>query len=219
VFVSVELTTNQKGAIAEEAIATEATRLGIVVCRPNTDARYDLVFDLGPRLLRVQCKWASLQDDVIRVSVRGSWFSPGRGYVRSAYSGTEVDAVAAYCQARRECYLLPIDVIAGQTQVHLRLAPARNGQRAALHLAADYPLGAVAQLEERLAGSEEVRGSSPLSSTSPRLAETVGAHEFRNRFGWYLERAAAGEEIRISRHGRAHARLCPDRGKAAPLGS
>ena len=51
-----ELTTNQKGAIAEEAIAAEAVKLGITVCRPNLDARYDLIFDLGSRLLRVQCK-------------------------------------------------------------------------------------------------------------------------------------------------------------------
>jgi prevent-host-death family protein len=37
----------------------------------------------------------------------------------------------------------------------------------------------------------------------------VGAHEFRNRFGFYLERAAAGAEISITRHGRHYARLVP----------
>jgi prevent-host-death family protein len=37
----------------------------------------------------------------------------------------------------------------------------------------------------------------------------VGCHEFRNHFGYYLERAAAGEEIRISRRGRPYARLVP----------
>lgn len=58
----------------------------------------------------------------------------------------------------------------------------------------------------------EVRGSSPLSSmqdaTAPDLV-SVGAHEFRNRFGLYLERAAGGAEIAISRHGRPYARLVP----------
>ena len=50
----------------------------------------------------------------------------------------------------------------------------------------------------------EVRGSSPLSSTSlPGAPTTVGAHEFRNRFGWYMERAAAGEVIDVTRRGRA----------------
>jgi prevent-host-death family protein len=40
-------------------------------------------------------------------------------------------------------------------------------------------------------------------------ATSVGAHEFRNRFGYYLERAAAGDEIRISHRGRPYARLVP----------
>jgi prevent-host-death family protein len=37
----------------------------------------------------------------------------------------------------------------------------------------------------------------------------VGAHEFRNRFGWYMERSAAGEGILITRRGKPHARLGP----------
>jgi PD-(D/E)XK endonuclease len=61
------LTTNQKGFIAESAIAFEAAKLGIGVYRPFTDERYDFVFDLRPKLLRVQCKWASRYDDVIVV--------------------------------------------------------------------------------------------------------------------------------------------------------
>jgi prevent-host-death family protein len=39
--------------------------------------------------------------------------------------------------------------------------------------------------------------------------EEVGAHQFRNHFGYYLERAAAGGEVLISRRGKPHARLCP----------
>ena len=57
-----------------------------------------------------------------------------------------------------------------------------------------------------------VRGSSPLSSTSspdsPNVVRT-GSNEFRNHFGYYMERAAAGAEIHISRHGRPFARLLP----------
>jgi prevent-host-death family protein len=39
--------------------------------------------------------------------------------------------------------------------------------------------------------------------------EEVGAHEFRNRFGHYMERASAGADILIRRHGRPFARLGP----------
>jgi hypothetical protein len=53
------LTTDQKGAIAEAPIALAAIELGIGVSRPLGDERYDLIFDLRARFLRVQCKWAS----------------------------------------------------------------------------------------------------------------------------------------------------------------
>jgi hypothetical protein len=59
-----------------------------------------------------------------------------------------------------------IDESAGQGFVHLRLRPARNGQHAGLRWADEYPLGAIAQLGERVTGSHEVAGSSPASSTS-----------------------------------------------------
>jgi prevent-host-death family protein len=57
----------------------------------------------------------------------------------------------------------------------------------------------------------EATGSSPVSSITPTKASTaeVGAHEFRNHFGWYMERAAAGEEILVTRRGRPYARLAP----------
>ena len=67
--------------------------------------------------------------------------------------------------------------------------------------------GVVAQLGEHLHGMQGVGGSSPPSSTPSR--NEVGCHEFRNHFGFYLERAAAGGEIEISRHGRPYARLVP----------
>jgi prevent-host-death family protein len=37
----------------------------------------------------------------------------------------------------------------------------------------------------------------------------TGSNEFRNHFGYYMERAAAGDEIHVSRHGRPFARLMP----------
>jgi len=37
----------------------------------------------------------------------------------------------------------------------------------------------------------------------------VGAHQFRNHFGYYMERAAAGAEILVRRRGKLYARLGP----------
>ncbi|MFI5121972.1 MAG: type II toxin-antitoxin system Phd/YefM family antitoxin [Vicinamibacteria bacterium] len=55
---------------------------------------------------------------------------------------------------------------------------------------------------------QEVVGSSPTSSTF-ETPVTVGAHEYRNHFGWYMERAAAGESFLITRRGKPYARLVP----------
>jgi prevent-host-death family protein len=60
-----------------------------------------------------------------------------------------------------------------------------------------------------LRGTQGVAGSSPASSTQDLGCIQVGSNEFRNRFGYYLERAAAGDEIHISRHHRPFARLLP----------
>jgi hypothetical protein len=160
-----ELTSSQKGGVAELKIAAEAADLGIDVYRPMIDgARCDFIFDTGPRLLRVQCKWATRKGDVIAVRLRTSRHSPSRGYVRTTYCAAEIDGIAAYCHELDRCFFLPIDEFERRTYAHLRLAPARNGQLVGVKMAVDYPLGAVAQLGERVTGSHEVRGSSPLSS-------------------------------------------------------
>jgi hypothetical protein len=61
------LTTDQKGVLAEQAVALEATRLGLGVFFPLGDERYDLILDVRPTSIRVQCKWAVQSGDVIVV--------------------------------------------------------------------------------------------------------------------------------------------------------
>jgi prevent-host-death family protein len=207
------LSTNRKGAIAETAIAAAATKLGVSVLRPIVDhARYDLAFEVGDRILRVQCKWGGLHDDgaIIRVNLTSSWCTP-TGYFYRRYEEEEIDLVAVYCADLDRCYLLPRALAVNRRAIYLRLTPPKNGQRACINLAADFELpGAVAQLEEHHAGSVGARGSSPLSSTpSPPEVLNVGCHEFRNHFGYYLERAADGDEVLVSRRGRPYARLIP----------
>ena len=208
-----ELTTDQKGAIAELAIAAEAARLGFGVMRPITDGHpYDLIFEVAGQLVRVQCKWARRVGEVVSVQAIRSRRIAGGGSLRGTYSADEVDVVAAYCADLDECFAVPITDFGPSGCLYLRLSLARNGQRAGLHFASDYPLGAIAQLEERRRGTPEAVGSSPTSSTptgAPAAPVVVAAHEFRNRFGWYMERAAAGEPILITRRGKPHLRLSP----------
>ena len=209
------LSTNQKGGIAETAITAAATQLGVPVLRPVVEhGRYDLAFEIDDQLLRVQCKWGSLRQDgaVLRVNLTSSWCTPS-GYERRYYTQHEIDLVAVYCNELDRCYLLPSKLVAGRRCIDLRLKPAKNGQRACLNLAVDFELpGAIAQLGERLRGTQEVAGSSPASSisaTSSPEALNVGANQFRNHFGYYLEKAGEGHEVLVSRRGRPYVRLTP----------
>jgi hypothetical protein len=161
------LSSNRKGAIAETEIAAAATELGIPVLRPIVEhGRYDLGFELGDRILRVQCKWGALDPEatLVKVNLRTCRHTPN-GYVYGSYAAKEIDAVAVYCGGLDRCYLLPIALVAGRTGIHLRLSPPRNGQRACINEEADFRLpGAIAQLGERLRGTQEAAGSSPASS-------------------------------------------------------
>jgi prevent-host-death family protein len=214
------LSTNRKGAIAETKIAAAATELGVPVLRPIVEhARYDLAFEIGERLYRVQCKWGGLHDDgaLIKVNLTSNRCTP-TGYERRYYSENEIDLVAIYCAELDRCYLLPITLVAGRRGIQLRVTAPRNGQRACLNHAVDFELpGAIAQLGERLRGTQEAAGSSPASSTDPPETLHVGAHEFRNQFGYYLERAADGHEVLVSRRGKPHVRLSPVEPRLAAL--
>jgi PD-(D/E)XK nuclease superfamily protein len=206
-----ERDSNHKGNVAELAFAAEAARLDLEVYMPLTEhGRYDLVLGIGGQLLRVQCKWANRKGDVVSINLATS--RRGRdGYIRTTYTADEIDAIGAYCDELRRCFLIPVNQAAGKTSMHLRLAPARNGQRAALNWAEQYELGAVAQLAERRHGMAEARGSNPLSSiSSEEVADNVinvGAHQFRNHFGHYMEQASKGAEVLVSRHGRPFVRM------------
>jgi hypothetical protein len=167
------LTSDQKGNIAEAAIVAAAVKLGIDVYRPvGEGGRYDMIFELGSSLVRVQCKWAPRHRDVVVLRCYSARRSRD-GLIRRLYKGGEIDAFAAYCHDVDTCYFLPFETLLGCTQVHLRLGPCRNNQSIGVRWAADYEFaatlgghGAIAQLGERRRGTPKVAGSSPAGSTS-----------------------------------------------------
>jgi PD-(D/E)XK endonuclease len=171
----VDLTTDQKGSLAEAKIICAAIELGIGPYKPVTDGeRYDLIMDLDPRLMSVQCNWARRQGDVIVVRCY-STRRTASGLSRRVYTTEEIDAVAAYCPDLDQCYFLPAEAFPGRTEIQLRVAPTKNNQRLLINWAKDCEfaatlerLGAIAQLGERLHGMQEVAGSSPAGSTPRR---------------------------------------------------
>ena len=80
--------------------------------------------------------------------------------------------IGAYCMELDRCFLIPIELVATRPTIQLRIAPTRNNQRRRINWADDFDFaakleqqqGAIAQLEERLRGTQEVGGSSPPGS-------------------------------------------------------
>jgi hypothetical protein len=161
-----ELTPSQKGAAAEAAVTAAAIDLGLVVLRPLCEGgRYDLVIDLEPELLRVQCKWAQRLDGVLSVHLHTSRLTPA-GYVRTVYTADQVDAIGIYSAELGRCFLIPIEELAGARSLRLRLDPARNNQAHGVRWASDYGFERV--IRERLS-----RASA--GSTSGKLAREAAS--------------------------------------------
>jgi hypothetical protein len=133
-------TSNRKGAVAESAIVHAAVKLGIGVFKPLTDGeRYDLIFDLRPGSSGSSASgWAATGTPSSCAATRV--VAPGDGLRRRTYAYDEGDAIAAYCADNERCFLLPVTVVASRAEVRLRLAPARNNQRARVRWASVFEL-------------------------------------------------------------------------------
>jgi hypothetical protein len=155
------LTTDQKGAVAELAIATAAAELGVGVWGPHTVERYDLIFDLRPGLLRVQCKWAARHGDVVVVRCYRNRRNRD-GLLRQYYSSDDIDAYAAYCRDLGKCYLLPIDEFANRIAIQLRLAPPRNNQSLRINWGKDYEFAATLGAQRGRSSAGRATGWQPV---------------------------------------------------------
>jgi len=139
------MTPDEKGSVAEAEITAAAVHLGIGVLKPLNDGlRYDLVFDLGPKLLRVQCKWAACHGEVIAINCR-TCRRARHGYVHASYSADEIDAIGAYCPEVDRCYLIPVERVSGRPTIRLRLSPTRNNQSKGVNWAEDFDFRATLQ--------------------------------------------------------------------------
>jgi hypothetical protein len=144
-----ELTPSQKGAAAEAAITSAVIQLGLTVLRPLCEGRrYDLIVDLEPALLRVQCKLAQFLDGVVAIRLYTSRYTPN-GYVYTSYSPAEIDAVGAYSPELNRSFLVPVAEISGMRAIRLRLAATRNNQARGIRWANDYELESVIQRVQR----------------------------------------------------------------------
>src|SRR4029079_1103624 len=122
-------------------IAGAALACGIGVSRPLGDQRYDLIFDIDGRLLRIQCKWAKKSEDVVIIRCRSVRRGPD-GQIRRPYLRSEIDAIVGYCAENDCCYYIPPALCVERVAVQLRVAPTKNNQSLGVKWARDFELGA-----------------------------------------------------------------------------
>lgn len=116
------MNTKDKGDIAEAATITKLKKEGYTVSIPFGDnAKYDLIYDDGSNLIRVQCKNGKYKDGSVVFSCSSNHRKDGN-IVRSSYSEEDVDAFIVYCPTLDELYEVPIEKIPSHS-MHLRVDP------------------------------------------------------------------------------------------------
>mgnify|MGYP003296105933 CR=1 FL=1 len=95
-------------------------RLGVGVFRAVADERYDLILDTGQRLLRVQCKTAVLNGDVVLIRCYSCRRTAG-GQLKRSYTSEDVDVIVT--ASVKDALLLENELIIGNTGVGTGMSP------------------------------------------------------------------------------------------------
>lgn len=102
------------------------------------DSRYDFIVDVNHRLLRIQVKTATLEENSNYIEIKTcSTHTNTQQTVIHSYSKEDVDYFATYFN--NECYLIPIEIVGNRT-FRLRLKPTKNGQVKNINFAKDFTL-------------------------------------------------------------------------------
>jgi PD-(D/E)XK endonuclease len=135
-----EPTRKQKGDLAELMVACDLRERGCMIAIPfGEESDYDLVFDREGSLERVQVKYVESDGRVIHVSCRSNSLTNGKVRRIKRYTQATVDWIAVYDRTTDACYYVPASELGrGRDTLTLRLAPARNGQRAGIRFAENY---------------------------------------------------------------------------------
>lgn len=132
--------THKKGELAQLKVEIRALEKDIVVCRPTTEARFDLVFVDESGCQRIQVKYADHTDrrhagNGVELDLRRECRNDGN---KKTYSRDEIDAVIVYLPAVDKLVWLGPEEFDGKSSITFRLAPSANGQKKGIRLVSDY---------------------------------------------------------------------------------
>ena len=132
-----------KGDRAEIEVARDLIKRGFRIAIPyGEDWDFDLIFQRpgGDALERVQVKYVESRPDVMSVRCCSHSLTNGKVRHTKKYTASMIDWLAVYDRITDRCYYVPASELGeeGMRQMHLRLMPARNGQRIGVRSAEDY---------------------------------------------------------------------------------
>lgn len=129
------MTPSEIGERSEAAVLAALVCAGKHVLLPfGEQRRYDLAYEEGGRLVKVQCKTGWLRKGAIEFRTQ----SMVRGSIRDYRA--DVDLFAVYSHDLRSVYLVPVDDVPFKSRANLRLSPPKNGQQSKIRWASDYLL-------------------------------------------------------------------------------
>jgi Holliday junction resolvase-like predicted endonuclease len=159
--------TKTKGDLAELMVAADLRRKGYKVAFPfGEDWDYDLIVEREGSLERVQVKYSESDGAVLAVRCRSHSLTNGKVKRVKHYTAAMIDWLAVYDQSTDRCFYVPAKELgtAGRSIMHLRLAPAINGQRAGINFAERY-LDLREPPQSALSGEMEPAGLEPATSS------------------------------------------------------
>jgi hypothetical protein len=145
-----------KGDLAELKVAADLVDRGYRIAIPfGEDVDFDLILIRGEALERVQVKYTESDGCVVSVKCYSHSLTNGRVRQTKRYTAATIEWLAVYDRTTRRCFYLPATELGeGRSNLHLRLTPARNNQRARIRYAEDYASPEVCQQEMEPAGLE-----------------------------------------------------------------
>lgn len=125
-----------KGRITELKCELWFLEHNYVVSIPNVPYQYDLLVDIGNKIIKVQIKTCHLTKDESGIEFNVSSLTHNNeGYTRRVYSENSVDYFMTYYEGNY--YLVPFSQC-GVGVKKLRFTPPANGQRKGISFASDF---------------------------------------------------------------------------------
>ena len=120
-------------------VAADLAERGCSLSFPyGEDCDYDLIADMTGVLHRVQVKYTESDGKVIGVRCTSESLTNGKVRQTKHYTAETIDWIAVYDRTTDCCYCPASELGSGRRYLHLRLVPARNGQRIGIRQACDY---------------------------------------------------------------------------------